>query len=71
MSVLRFLFREKYIAEFVLPNVMALACKCCDILVAAVFIWLSERVVSYVRWMFGREKKNSLRLQHSWLKGRR
>jgi ATP-dependent DNA helicase RecG len=25
------LFREKSIAEFVLPNVTALACKCCDI----------------------------------------
>jgi hypothetical protein len=38
MFVLRFLFREKSVAEFVLPNVMALACKCCDI--AAVFIWV-------------------------------
>ena len=36
--VLRFLFREKTIAEFVLPNVMALACKCYDI--AAVFTWV-------------------------------
>lgn len=68
MFVLRFLFREKPIAESVLPNVMALACKCCDIVAA--FIWVIG-TCSLVCMMDVWEKKHSLRLQGRWMKGRR